>query len=200
MRSQYPTYIVAVPPKSQSRKAYLNRKQQEQPLSGLDVNALLSSGPSAKKAKKAKITPENAVPEFKRIAMNADNVEGIKDAVSQFGGIISTWVTHSLGDSEYQRALEALGTMREECIQVEEPEIFNAFLRNFKKALAGGGLGGDRREMWAVLRSGRAGLIDKRASPHSGVSEEEARQVIPLRSDIELVPIFANGSGSSYDL
>lgn len=111
------------------------------------------------------------------MTITADNVEVVRDAVSQLGSIIRTWVTHSFGDSEYQRALEGLGTMREECIENEEPEVYNDFLRGFKQALADGELGVDRREMWAVLRSGGTGLIDKRTSSHSAVNEEDAKQV-----------------------
>ena len=67
--------------------------------------------------------------------------------------------------------------MREECIEVEEPEVYNEFVRDLKKRMMEGALGGDRREMWLAVRSGRVGLIDKRASSRSEVSEGEAREV-----------------------
>jgi len=40
-----------------------------------------------------------------------------------------------------------------------------------------GGAGGDRREMWWKVKKARLGLIDKKTSEVSDVSEEDAQAV-----------------------
>jgi ATP-dependent DNA helicase 2 subunit 2 len=47
-------------------------------------------------------------------------------------------------------------------------------LRELKRKIMAEELGGNRREMWWFIRKNRIGLIDKRASPVSDVTEEEA--------------------------
>lgn len=166
--------IHTVPPKVQSRK---RNRNELKPLSGLDVSALLGS-----KTKKIKITPENPVPEFRQALDAAESVEGIKEAAKQLSLIIETQITDSFGDIAYPRAIEELSVMREEMIEMEEPGIYNDFLRSLKEKLLGERLGGERREMWWEVKKNRLGLIDKKTSDQSRVDEDEAKLVsaIPL--------------------
>ena len=64
-------------------------------------------------------------------------------------------------------------------MELEEPEVWNDFIKSLKRDLTRGAeeLGGERREMWWLVRGNRLGLIDKRASEVSDVGEEEARNV-----------------------
>lgn len=146
------------------------------PISGLDVDALLGG-----EEKKEKITPENAVPEFKQALNVAGELQEIEDAAKQMGGITRSLVTESFGDSKYPRALEYLGVMREELINLEEPALYNTFVRDMKKQLLSGALGGDRRDFWFKMRSSRLGLIDQKLSDESDVTPEEAEEVSFLR-------------------
>lgn len=167
------THSKSVPPKVQSRKRTRN---EIKPLSGLDVGALLGSKP-----KKPKITPGNPVPEFKQALDAAESMEGIRDAADQLSSIIKTQIKESFGDIAYPRAIEELRVMREELIQMEEPGIFNDFVRELKRQLLAEELGGDRREMWEEVRKNRLGLIEKRSSEQSNVEEEEARAFLSSR-------------------
>lgn len=67
--------------------------------------------------------------------------------------------------------------MRDEMIEIEEPGVYNAFVRGLKQKLLAGELGGDRREMWDGIRKHRLGLVEKRHSESSEVGEEEANKV-----------------------
>lgn len=67
--------------------------------------------------------------------------------------------------------------MREEMIEIEEPAVYNGFIRELKRKLLAGELGGDRREMWNEIRKNRLGLVEKRHSESSEVGEEEAKKV-----------------------
>lgn len=108
----------------------------------------------------------------------------MRDAVSQLGVIIEDLIKHSIGDSVYDRAVEAVGVMRGECVEMEEPAVFNAFAREFKKKLLDGDLGGDRRELWYKVRVGKLGLIGKDVSEVSDVTEEEAALVRVSRIEL----------------
>ncbi|KAJ6131560.1 hypothetical protein N7523_001266 [Penicillium sp. IBT 18751x] len=162
--------VKKVPPKKKGRK---RQRETEKPLSGLDVDALLLQEP-----KRSKISAENAVPEFKQMLSRAESVDTIHDAVKQMAAIIEAQVKHSLGDALYDRVIEGLGTMREELIDYEEPALYNEFLRVLKRMILAEELGGDRRELWWLVRKSKLGLIDRVASELSEVSEEEAKEFL----------------------
>lgn len=140
------------------------------------MGALLGSKP-----KKPKITPQNPIPEFKQALDAADSVDGIRDAAFQFGAIIETQIRDSFGDIAYDRAIEELRVMREELIDMEEPGVFNDFIREIKRKLLAEELGGDRRGMWWEMKKYKLGLIEKKVSEPSNVHEEEAKAFLSSR-------------------
>ncbi|KAJ5208844.1 hypothetical protein N7449_003223 [Penicillium cf. viridicatum] len=162
--------VKKVPPKTKGRK---RQRETEKPLSGLDVDALLSLEP-----KRTKISTENAIPEFKQTLSRAENIDAIHDAVQQMAKIIETQITHSLGHSNYDRIIEGLGTMREELVDYEEPVVYNDFVRQLKGKMLREELGGDRRELWWFVRKGKLGLIEKSEVDSSAVEEEEAQEFL----------------------
>ncbi|OQE30525.1 hypothetical protein PENFLA_c003G04251 [Penicillium flavigenum] len=162
--------VKKVPPKTKGRK---RQRETEKPLSGLDVDALLSLEP-----KRTKISTENAIPEFKQTLSRAENIDAIHDAVQQMAKIIETQITHSLGHSNYDRVIEGLGTMREELVDYEEPTVYNDFVRQLKGKMLREELGGDRRELWWFMRKGKLGLIGKSEVDSSAVEEEEAQEFL----------------------
>ncbi|GLI73754.1 ATP-dependent DNA helicase yku80 [Penicillium ochrochloron] len=161
--------VKKVPPKSKGRKRL---RETEKPLSGLDVDALLKQEP-----KRTKISAENAIPEFKQMLSRADSIEIIHDAVKQMTSIIETQIKHSLGDANYDRVVEGLGTMREELVDYEEPTLYNDYLGALKRKILGEELGGDRNELWWLIRKSKLGLIDQATSEVSKVTENEAKEV-----------------------
>lgn len=160
-----------VPPQLRSRKGRKGGQDTEKPLSGLDVSALLSGSTTRSKS----IDPQNAIPEFKQLLAAASSVAEIHNAAVQLGGIIKDYIRHSVGDSSYGRAIEAIRVMREEMLEFEEPAAYNKFLAGLKDEVLGGGLGGERREMWFLMRANRLGLIRRAEISASEVSEEEAK-------------------------
>lgn len=161
--------VKKVPPKAKGKR----NRETIKPLSGLDVDALLGTAP-----KRAKISPENAIPEFKQALNTAEDIAQIKDAAAQMGFIVRSLVTDSFGDANYARAAENLGVLREGLIDMEEPGIYNDFMRDLKKKMLSGELGGDRREMWWKIRTSRLGLIDQSASEVSKVTSDEADEFL----------------------
>jgi ATP-dependent DNA helicase 2 subunit 2 len=155
-----------VPPKAKGKR----RREAVKPISGLDVDALLGE-------KQDTITPENPIPEFKRILDSSDDLAVVEDASKQMGSIIRSLVTDSFGDSKYAQAMECLGVMREELINMEEPKLYDAFVTDLKKKLLSGALGGDRRDFWFKIRFAKLGLIDQSQSEVSTVTVEEAQEV-----------------------
>ncbi|KAJ0342921.1 ATP-dependent DNA helicase II subunit 2 [Colletotrichum chrysophilum] len=161
--------VKKVPPKAKGKR----NRETIKPLSGLDVDALLGTAP-----KRAKISPENAIPEFKQALDTAEDIAQIKHAAAQMGSIVRSLVTDSFGYANYARAAENLGVLREGLIDMEEPGIYNDFMRDLKKKMLSGELGGDRREMWWKIRTSRLGLIDQSASEVSKVTSDEADEFL----------------------
>lgn len=167
--------VKKVSPKVQSRK---RNRNEIKPLSGLDVGALLGNN----KSKKTKITRENPIPEFRQALDPAESEEAVRDAVKQLSVIIEAQIKDSFGDIAYGKAVEELSVMRSEMIEMEEPGLYNEFIRTLKGKLLGEELGGDRREMWHEIRKSKLGLIEKKISNESGVDEDEAKAFLSSKS------------------
>ena len=88
------------------------------------------------------------------------------------GAVIRGIVTDSLGDSGYDRAIEHLGAVRSLMIGMEEPGFYNKLARDFARRL-----GGDRRELWWMMKGIKLGLIDSDTSDKSDVTPEQAAEV-----------------------
>lgn len=172
------TDALTVPEKVKGKRS---RGESMKPSSGLDVDSLLDMGLARKKTK---ISKDNAIPEFKQTLNRlhaASKDEEIESAVIEMGEIIQSLIKESMGDKNYARAQENLGVMREQCIEFEVPQLYNNILKDLKKQISSGVLGGDRREMWAkYIRwpgNGQLGLITKYQCEASEVNFDEAEKV-----------------------
>lgn len=165
--------IKKVPPKQKGRR---RGRETVKPLSGLDVDALLGEQRHTKK-----ISADNAVPEFKQLLATTQDADGIEDAARQMTKVIESQIRHSLVDSNYGRAVEALRVMREELTAYEEAHTYNDVVRGLKKKLLSDGLDGDRQEMWWLVRRYRLGLITHKESEVSTVTDEEAKTFLSGR-------------------
>jgi ATP-dependent DNA helicase 2 subunit 2 len=161
--------VKRVPPKQKGR-GKRRREDRDKPLSGLDVDELLGN------PKRVKIEPGNLIPSFKQALAVTDDLSAIQDAANDMAKHIKTYISESVGDSGYQRALEAIRVMREELTELEEPEIYNSLIRELKNDILEKKLGGERREMWWRIRGSKYGLIDRKRSLASDVTEEEAAE------------------------
>ena len=166
--------VKKVPPKVKGRKRF---RDAEKPLSGLNVEELFR-----KEKRGKKIDPSNAVPEFKQMLDLAEDEGVMIEAMKQMTVIVEDQIRNSFGDSKYHQALEGISTMRQAMVEMEEPKQYNNILRNLKKKLIAGDLGGDRKEMWYLIRSKRVGLIDKRLSPMSDVTQDQADEFMKKTS------------------
>lgn len=165
--------VKRVPPKAKAKRT---ARDAAKPISGLDVDALLGAQPKRARL----VSRQNAKPEFLQavdVASGSDIAQQVEEAVKQLGEVIRDIVSDSFGDGAYDRAEELLGVMRNTMIDVEEPQIYNTFIRDFKTRLLSGELGGDRREMWWRVRTGRLGLIDGTQLDVSEVTPDEAQEV-----------------------
>ncbi|KAI9891089.1 MAG: ATP-dependent DNA helicase II subunit 2 [Vezdaea aestivalis] len=167
-------YVKKVPPKTQHRRD----RNAEKPLSGLDMDALLSKGSKTKNGEKAQIDSKNPVPSFKRLLDTTTDPNGINDLARQMIGVIKEKVKNSFGDSEYRHEMFCLSTLRQEMIELEEPDVYNELIREFKKNILAGELGGNRDDIWFKIRKEKLGLVTDTESSDSNVREEDARQFL----------------------
>lgn len=150
------------------------------PISGLDIDALLGGGgPNIKKESDElrKISPDNAIPEFKQALASTVSVKQIEGFTEQMGKIVESLIASSTGEVNYARAAENMRVMREELISFEEPAIYNTFLTSLKEKLVAEKLGGPRLDMWWTVRMSGLGLITSKESDESTVTDEEAQEV-----------------------
>ncbi|KAF2850056.1 ATP-dependent DNA helicase-like protein II [Plenodomus tracheiphilus IPT5] len=159
--------VKKVPPKVKGR-GKRQRTDRDKPISGLDIDALLGN------PKRIKIEPNNLIPSFKQALAATDDLDAIQEATDAIAAEVRKLITNSVGDSAYGRALEAIRVMRDELTELEEPEMYNSFIKQLKGEILGGKLGGNRREFWWRIRGSQYGLVDRKRSLVSEVSEEEA--------------------------
>ena len=175
--------VKKVPPRVKGRARWRDR-EADKPISGLDVDALLkkhATGKDGGPKRTVEIDPKNAIPQFKQFLDASDDTELVKEAVSKMGKIAEDLIRTSVGDSNYDRALETLGVVRQEMFELEMAELYNGLIRKFKERLLKEELGGDRKEFWWRVRVGKLGLIDSEASDSSAVSKEEAQKFLRMR-------------------
>jgi len=162
--------VKKVPPKLRARKRQHDRVV---PLSGLDVFALLATSRST-----AKISPDNPIPEFRQMLETTEDPNGIIDAASQLITIIERHIKDSFGDSNYERIVAEMTALREEMIEMEEPGLWNNWLKKLKEKLRGDELGAGRDELWWRIRKDKLGLVLKSESEVSEIGDDEARQFL----------------------
>ncbi|KAK8055470.1 SPOC like C-terminal domain-containing protein [Apiospora rasikravindrae] len=160
--------VKKVPPKATGRR----QRDKVVPRSGLDIDALLKQP----EHKRAKIDSNNAIPEFRQILNTSDSEDAVKDAAKQMGQIIRGLISDSMGDLNYERVIEDLGVLREGMVDFEFADLFNTFLLDLKKKILSGELGGDRRELWWMLKGKGLGLIDNLTVESSNITPEEAAE------------------------
>ncbi|KAL8898377.1 MAG: hypothetical protein Q9207_006730 [Kuettlingeria erythrocarpa] len=153
--------VKKVPPKVQGRR---RNRNEVKPLSGLNVEALLGGD-----KKKTRISSQNAIPDFRQMINNSDSIDGIRQTAQQLGAVVEARIKDSFGDIGYARALEEISVMREELIDLEEPEIYNDFAKELKRKLLSEQLGGNRKDFWWEFRKSKLGIID--------ATEEDAKAV-----------------------
>lgn len=176
----------AVPPKAQSKY----KRGAAKPASGRAVEApidpleMLRAGEdevARLKQGKPKIDKDNSIPKFKQLIQRLEEVDddrGIEEATKAMGDVVRSLIKESMGDKNYDRATENVGVLREACIGLEVPDLYNKFLRDLKKETLADELGAGRKEMWGKLRlTGKLGLITKSESEVSNITEDEAKQV-----------------------
>lgn len=95
--------------------------------------------------------------------------------------IIFDWIRHSVGDSNYMKAVEGIRVMREEHKDMEEPDMYYDFVQELKDKINKGELGGERREMWWHVRRQRLGPITKDEHSSSKVTLQEAKDFMTAK-------------------
>ena len=156
-----------VPPKQRGRK---RDRETNNPISGLDVDSLFKSDA----VKRSKIDPKNAKAEFKQLMDATESEADMQDIINQMTAIIEKLIHKSYGKSDYDRATELLGVLREEMFGLEMAGGYNDYMKILKKKVKGGELNGDREEWWHQVRTARLGLITK----DEGKSEENRDDVV----------------------
>lgn len=166
--------VKKVPPKVKGRKRY---RDVEKPLSGLDVDALFTA------KKKTKISPDNAVPEFRQMLDSADSDETMMDAVNQMTTLVEKQISSGFGENNSARAIEYLGVMRKELLELEMPTLYKDAIGKLKEKVLSGKYGPQTNFWYDVKRAGLAPINKNELDVDNGMSAEEAAAFMSKKSD-----------------
>lgn len=139
-------------------------------MSGLDVKDLLNT-----RRKKNEIAQENAIPEFKQMIEMAEKDEEIIRATTYMGKVVQQFLQSANGNSHHAVTFSHIKTFRDEMIDIDMPEIYNEFCKDFKKRIFNNDFG-DQRNFWADFKFQKLGLI--RSTEDSEVTEQEAAEFL----------------------
>jgi ATP-dependent DNA helicase 2 subunit 2 len=118
------------------------------------------------------------VPEFRQKLGALEDEAEFQELGSQMFEHAKELIKTSLADVNYNRACEIIRVVREEFLEYEFAEMYNALLKDLKKDIVEKKLDGDRTDMWWTIRKFSLGLITKEeAGDSSDVTEEQAREV-----------------------
>ncbi|KAJ0109198.1 hypothetical protein J7T55_009529 [Diaporthe amygdali] len=176
-----------VPPKAQSKyNKGVPKPESGRPIESLgNIHDTLEAGKkriAELKKGKSLIDKDNSIPTFKQLIRQLNEAEddaGVEHATKAMGGVVQSLIRESMGDKNYQRAIENIGTLRQACIDLEVPELYNDFLRDLKQKILSNALGEKREDMWNELRitaRGSLGLITESQSEVSNITEDQAKQ------------------------
>ena len=167
-----------VKPVDKRKKARMRDRVPEKPLSGLDIDALLSKTRPTVKGK-TRIDPADAKSTFIQfIQSQPDDMAFVEDVIKQMQSIIDNLVRKSFGDKNYAQVIGLLKTLREELVGLEIPKLYNDILKQLKEKLHSEKLGTNRGELWTQIRRDiNIGLITKdELDGVSHVTKEEAEE------------------------
>lgn len=95
-------------------------------------------------------------------------------AIEELQNRILQFINDSILDQLYSKALDCLIALREGCIQEEESESFNNFLKKIRNICEGK----RRNDFWKLIIEKKITLIHSEESEDSTISPEEAKEVI----------------------
>lgn len=123
------------------------------------------------KAKVTEVGSASPIEDFLEIIGRKDE-DKFEEACGQMRKRIEQIVMDSFGDQFYEKALDCLKCLREQCIKKSGVNFFNTFLKEFKELL----ISKARRDFFDQLCAGGQSLISKLESEESKVSEAEAKE------------------------
>lgn len=65
--------------------------------------------------------------------------------------------------------------------ELEEPQMYNDVVTEIRDKLIAGEVGGNRTELWYLMRQNKLGLIHKIENEQSNKTEEEAKAFLSAR-------------------
>lgn len=177
--------VKKIPPKARGKR-FGRKAREDKPLSELDIGALLAADPQRMSTR---IDPKNAIPDFKqkisKVLGEGEDVSEqdskVRELAKQLMSIIFDWIRHSVGNSGYGKSIEALKVLRTWMRDMEQFRIYNDFMRDLKGKILAENLGGDRREMWFLLRQSRLTLLSQNEVEASDVTEEQANAFLSAK-------------------
>ncbi|KAG4440232.1 hypothetical protein IFR05_004311 [Cadophora sp. M221] len=158
--------VTKVPEKAKGKRG----RETVTPMSGLDVKDLLNT-----RRKKNEIAQDNAIPEFKQMIEMAEKDEEIIRATTHMGKVVRQSLQSANGNAHHAVTFSHMKVFRDEMIDIDMPEIYNEFCKDFKKRIFNNEFG-DQRNFWADFKFQKLGLI--RGNGDSEVTEQEAAEFL----------------------
>ena len=120
------------------------------------------------------ISKHHPISDFREMLRNKKE-DLVEKAIHQLKALIIELIKSSNGTTSFSKALELVLVLREGCVQEDEPDLFNDFVRDIKENLCDED---NVRDFLNVLRKEEIALISKAESHQSKVSPDKAKEYI----------------------
>ncbi|RDD39534.1 X-ray repair cross-complementing protein 5 [Trichoplax sp. H2] len=113
------------------------------------------------------------VQDFKAM-INQKDEDRFEEACKQMKSRIWQLVMDSIGSQLFPKAMDCLKALREECVRLGEPAVFNQFLQDMKDKLSNA----FGRDFWLLVVEGEITLISVQESSESDVTVADAKSFL----------------------
>ena len=136
------------------------------------------------------ISSVNPIQDFKKMVSDR-KVDRVSEAITQMQTMVERFIKNSLKGDLFSKAIDCIAQMRQTCIQEDEAQKYNEFIRRIKRSFAKGSYMDFFKMLVEADKTQRVTLITQKESTiSSDVTEAEASKVS--------LYLFYNASFSSF--
>lgn len=123
------------------------------------------------------ISSVNPIGDFKKMVSDR-KVDRVSEAITQMQAMVERFIKNSLKGDLYSKAIDCIAQMRQTCIQEDEAQKYNDFMRRVKRSFAKGSYMDFFKMLVEADKAQRLTLITQKESTiSSDVTEAEAQKV-----------------------
>jgi ATP-dependent DNA helicase 2 subunit 2 len=131
-------------------------------------------------SKTKSVGTKDPIKDFKEMFQRKD-VDLVDKAIDEMGKVVFKLIQDSIEDQYYEKSLNCIKELRKGCIDEEEIEKFNEFIRKVKTTYSGG----RKNDFWELIQKEKISLITHSESGGSEVTDKESEKFLNEKEEVQ---------------